>query len=247
MKRRTKSRLPSRPLLGRSASMPAFDHPAIVEGRTIFPTRVLPPDRRVLKPGGNSRKIGSEILKGRWRGFPIYMLNLQERATCPTTCQLWRSCYGNSMSFVERFSVGEALEWRLQREIALLAIDHPGGFAVRLHGLGDFYSTDYVDMWSRLLDQHPTLHCWGYTARHDIDRDPIADALVALIRQRWDRFAIRLSNGPVGNLPVTTTIETPQQAPADAIVCPEQTGRAESCSTCALCWGTKRRVAFIRH
>ena len=36
------------------------------------------------------------------------------------------------------------LPWRLEREVALLDIDHPNGFAVRPHNLGDFYSVRYV-------------------------------------------------------------------------------------------------------
>ncbi len=33
----------------------------------------------------------------------------------------------------------------------------------------------------------------------------------------------------------------------DAIICPAQTGKADSCGTCALCWHTKRRIAFLQH
>lgn len=28
---------------------------------------------------------------------------------------------------------------------------------------------------------------------------------------------------------------------------PEQIGRAESCSTCALCWQSERRIAVVQH
>jgi hypothetical protein len=45
----------------------------------------------------------------------------------------------------------------------------------------------------------------------------------------------------------TVTIESVRQKPADSFVCPEQTGRTESCSTCGLCWATKKRVAFLQH
>ena len=86
--RRTKSRWPSQPLNGRSASMPAFDHPAITSGHTIFPSTVQTGRAQwALKSGTNSRKIGGVVLKGRWRGFAIYTLTLEERSTCPTTCR----------------------------------------------------------------------------------------------------------------------------------------------------------------
>jgi hypothetical protein len=147
-----------------------------------------------------------------------------------------------------RWQAGEDLEWCLQREVALLDLRHPNGFAVRLHTLGDFYSVPYVELWRSLLDRHSALHIWGYTARIDED-DPITAALVSLVKQYWDRCAIRFSNAPFPfEAPSTITIETGYQKPADGtILCPEQIGKTESCSTCALCWQTTRRIAFIQH
>ena len=97
-------------------------------------------DQWCLKSGENSAKIGGLIVKGRWRGFPVYTLTLEERATCPRTCHHWRSCFGNGTHLADRIAAGANLEWRLEREVALLDIDHPRGFVVRLHVLGDFYS-----------------------------------------------------------------------------------------------------------
>ena len=77
-----------------------------------------------------------------------------------------------------------------EREVALLDIDHPNGFAVRLHNLGDFYSLQYVALWRRLLARHPALHVWGYSARHD-ERSDCRRARIAG-RGHWDRFAMRL-------------------------------------------------------
>lgn len=246
--RKTKSRFASRPLGGQSASMPPYDHPALVGGHTLYPTTVRRGrDRWALKQGENSAKIGGEILKGKWTGFPVYTLSLEERATCPRSCRHWRSCMGNKMNWADRVAAGPDLEWRLEREVALLDIDHPEGFAVRLHVLGDFYSTAYVALWAKLLERHAALNVWGYTARHDRD-DAIAAALVALARRRWDRFALRFSNAPANFAGCSTiSVEHPYQVPADAILCPEQVGKTESCSTCGLCWQSKRRVAFIQH
>ncbi len=253
MRRATKSRWISRPLNGQPASMPPHDHPALMSGHKIYPTTVYAPRRNggpwALKSATNTAKIGGEICKGKWRGFPAYTLTLEERATCPATCRHWRSCYGNKMHWTERMQAGPDLEWRLVREIALLDIDHPNGFAVRLHNLGDFYSVRYVELWHSLLERHSALHVWGYTARWQVKDDPIAAALVALVQRYWDRFAIRFSNAPFpfAACPTTITVETCHQKPADAILCPEQVGKTESCSTCALCWQTKRRIAFLQH
>jgi hypothetical protein len=241
---RTQARFASVPLSGRSASLPPPDHSAILEGRSIYPSTVVSPlEHRALKSGANWRKIGGEVLKGHWRGFPLYILNLEERRTCPESCRHWRSCYCNHMQWMQRMEAGPDLEWKLEREIALLSIDHPN-FVVRLHGAGDFYSVAYVRLWRKLLERHDGLHIFGYTARWD---DAIAEALRSLARDAgWDRFAMRFSNAPMTTRS-TVTIESMRQKPADAVACPEQTGRTESCSTCALCWSTERRIAFLQH
>ena len=241
---RTVARFASRPLNGRSASLPPPDHPAVLEGRTIYPSTVVSPlEHRALKSGSNWRKIGGVVLKGKWRGFPLYVLNLEERRTCPASCRHWRSCYGNHMQFLQRMDAGRDLEWKLEREAALLAIDHPN-FVVRLHGVGDFYSTGYVALWRTLLERHDGLRAFGYTARVD---DDISEALRSLARDAgWSRFAMRFSNAPTTTRS-TVSIESVRQCPPDAVVCPEQTGKTESCSLCALCWQSERRIAFLQH
>lgn len=245
--RSTKSRFVSRPLDGQRADMPPYDHPALMAGHTIYPATVRDTrDRWALKSGHNTAKIGAEILKGKWKGFPVYTLTLEERATCPKTCAHWRSCYGNKMHLADRVQAGPNLEWRLEREVAALELDHQSGFVIRLHNLGDFYSVAYVELWAKLLDRHSALHCFGYSARWRAKGDPIALALLTLVENNWNRFAIRMSDAPVDACS-TISIEHPYQAPDDAIICPEQIGKTESCSTCGLCWQSKRRIAFLQH
>lgn len=68
--RKTQSRFPSVPLTGRAADMPPFDHPALVAGRTIYPgTVVAGRDKRALKSGHSTAKLGERVLKGKWEGF----------------------------------------------------------------------------------------------------------------------------------------------------------------------------------
>ena len=96
--------------------MPPVLHPAIVEGRTIYPQQVMQPGKyNVLKPGANSCKTGPKILKGRWAGMPIYTLTLEERRTCPGSCRHWRSCYGNRTPWAERYVHGPNLEARFEK------------------------------------------------------------------------------------------------------------------------------------
>jgi hypothetical protein len=116
--------------------------PASATG-TRFKARVLRPDQmgRVLVSGHNNGKIGRDVRKGHLRGYWIYTLSLEERATCPAGCRHWRSCYGNAMPFAKRVRHGRALLERLETEIAaLLAVRGRRGILIRLHALGDFYS-----------------------------------------------------------------------------------------------------------
>lgn len=241
------SRKEPKTLAGRSAQLLAFDNTAFMEARTLYPSTVISPGSdRVLKSGFNSAKIGARIMKGRWKDYPVYTLTLEERATCPKTCKHWRSCFGNGMQQARRYRHGPELEQQIEQEVAALSRAHPRGFAIRLHVLGDFYSIAYVEMWARLIDKHPQLHAFGFSARWEYNTDPIAKALIDLVQKRWSRFAIRFSNAPIDEL-ATVSIEHPFQKPADAILCPQQMGQTAACSTCALCWQSTRRIAFIQH
>jgi hypothetical protein len=150
------------------------------------------------------------------------------------------------MHQAHRFRHGADLEKMIEREVIGLAHKHPRGFAIRLHVLGDFYSVGYVNLWAKMLNEHPQLHAFGFSARWDYGRDAVARALIELVEKNWGRFAIRFSNAPIEEL-ATVSIEHPFQKPDDAIICPQQLGKTECCSTCALCWQSRRRIAFIRH
>lgn len=222
-------------------------HRAIVEARTLFPSMVQPPSAEVLKPGKYQRKLGSVVLKGAWKGFPIFSLSLEERATCPVSCKMFRGCYGNGMHRAVRYSHGHNLDKAIWRDLQRLQHRHPDGFVVRLHLLGDFMSVAYVDLWEASLDHFPALRVFGYTHRQA--SDPIGQAVHALRDAQWGRFAIRTSSGPLDQ-PAALTVDAASMAPTQAIICPAQTGKTQSCGTCGLCWARAARgrpVAFLRH
>jgi hypothetical protein len=219
-------------------------HPALIDGRTLFPSRVEEPHQRprLLIDGHNSRKIGRTVMKGPWRGFPIFTLTLEERATCPSTCLEWATCYGNNMNWSRRVEHGRALEERLWEELADKQAKHPAGFVVRLHILGDFYSVDYAELWAEALEAYPALRVFGYTAR--APESDIGSVIAELIGVHPDRFHIRFSgwNGPRnGSVVIDIAAET------EHVICPAQTKKTDCCATCGLCWHSDRTIAFLRH
>lgn len=241
----------------------AEDHPAVVEARTLFPSTVVSAldSPRILVSGRNSPKLGDRIRKGPWRGMPVFQVTLEERATCPRSCPVWRSCYGDAMHLARRhdaadpdFGVALWAEVVSTYRAVMNERDPPPGMVVRLHVLGDFPSARYVGIWADLLDKLPGLHVFGYSARRpDADDDASRDtarALIELTDRSWDRFAIRWSRAdavPQG----AVVVDSPAEAETlGAIVCPAQTGATDSCSTCGLCWAKASRdkaIAFLRH
>jgi len=236
------------PHAGAGRKLP-WNHEALRAHRTLFPGTVRPAGydgSRLLMSGENQPKLGPRSRRGRWRGMPIYALTLEERATCPTSCRHWGSCYGNNMPFARRWdAASEHFQRALVANVAALAAEHPRGFIVRLHVLGDFFSVAYVRLWLSMMERFPMMRVFGFTARTD-RADQICRDLVCYTLKNWDRFALRFSNAPIDECS-TVTIEHPYQRPADAILCPAQIGKTESCSTCGLCWQTKRRIAFLQH
>lgn len=225
----------------------ADDHLALKNGRTLFPSYVVNAalSPRILVSGRNSRKTGNLIVKGRWKGFPIYTVTLEERATCPIECAQWRQCYGNNMPRARRHIHGEALEAKLEAELFAKAKLHPQGFAVRLHILGDFYSVQYVERWQAWLKDIPQLHVFGFTARDP--RSPIGGAIAALLR--WSdenglRCWIRFSGTDAGSLGAMV-IDRPEDS--RSVICPAQTDKTDCCATCGLCWSMDRTIEFLRH
>jgi len=240
---------------------PAVLVPAETSG-TRFPERVVQPGAfgPALKDGANNSKIGGDVLVGRLRGAPIFTLTLEERATCPRACPLWRGCYGNNDQHSRRLRHGPRLEAQLREEVGDLCGRH-GTILVRLHVLGDFYSWRYLCLWADLLDIHPGLHVFGFTAW---GKETKICAGVARLRGVYpQRFAIRHSGttGRWGSF--TVDFPTTKKRIGDALLCPEQryaglettearaamagTRGAIHCGNCAACWSSDVPVAFVEH
>jgi hypothetical protein len=232
--------------------------PAAHAGRTAFLNKIQPVDSRfdLLVSGHANIKIGRDVRKGRmFRGYWIYTLSLEERATCPLTCLHWFDCYGNNMPLAKRvdhrdtIALFEQLEREIGRRLRSPRNRIPGnryrsGVLIRLHALGDFFSPSYVRFWAYMLERHDRLGIFGYTAHRK--GTPIGDAIEEVRRAHPDRFRIRWSDGGEAE-DCTVSITGTDDKPEGAFVCPEQTGRVQACGKCGLCWASKRNVAFVAH
>lgn len=219
-----------------------------IAGRSRFHSQVrgVGPESIMLKHGRDSRKIGARVTKGDWRGFPIFTLTLEERATCSRSCTMWLTCYGNSMGLARRWRWDWQAEEKLWEELTNLQSANPRGFLVRLHILGDFPNRGAVEFWHDAIVNFPALHIFGYSAWPHGSR--VGAAVKNLRDMQWNRFAVRSSGASTG--PRTLVVDRAEDKPAEAILCPAQTGATRSCATCGLCWSPAARakpIAFLRH
>ena len=196
----------------------------------------------MLKPGKNNAKLGGKIQKRKWKGLPIYSLTLEERASCPTHCEQWNNCFGNNMPFAHRYDhTHPDFIPMLENHLQTLLKKHTEGVVVRLHVLGDFYSTDYVEFWRRQLAKHPNLNAFGYT--HHRATDSIGKRVNALNTALPDQWRIRFSDDTSQQF----RSEVLKSNQTNQIICPEQLGKTASCATCGFCWSSEKPVVFIEH
>lgn len=220
------------------------NHAALSNATTIHLRALRQPDEinQILKPVSNNGKLGkgfTHVSKGRWAGMPMYGLTLHERATCPASCKQWDNCFGNNMAFAHRVDHQHSeFRQRVADELHYLTCKHRQGVLLRLHVLGDMVDVDYTKWWGELITRYKKLHVFGYTAHL---RTSEVGKEVERLNSIDDRVWIRFSNG--GDAPMSANVG--DNGPG--IPCPEQTGKTESCLTCALCWTTTRPIHFREH
>lgn len=230
-------------------NLPYLSNPSIEAGRSLFYRKgVKPLGTNVLVSGHNNVKIGRDVRKGkRFRGYWIFTLTLEERATCPRACAHWQTCYGNNMPFAKRVDHRDlpALKMAIEKDVAKeLGTRGRIGILIRLHALGDFFSIEYVEFWRSMLVKYDRLAIFGYTAYSN--QTPIGKAIEKIREQFGFRFSIRVSNdSSMTNWSTRTVVEpfTDRQS----IQCPEQINASAGCGKCGLCWNTDRNIAFIQH
>lgn len=215
---------------------------------SIFKKSVKPPTANMLKPGTNNAKLGGYVTAKKWQDAAMYSLTLEERKTCPTTCEQWNNCYGNNMPFAHRFDhTDQRFLPLLESQIASLAKKHSNkGIVVRLHVLGDFFSPAYVEWWEYILNTYPWVRAFGYT--HHRSNTTIGKMLHSLNYRMPDRWAIRFSDDPATIFSTAVIRRGIEPMVGQEVICPEQTDKSPSCSDCGLCWAQpNRKILFIEH
>ena len=223
---------------------------AHAEARTVYAKSVKDSSYTgsVLKLSSND-KLGKRIRKGAWKGATIFTVTLEERKTCPSDCAMWAKCYGDNMPFAHRMGMDTAdLMQRLEKEVAI-ACETYKKVAVRLHVLGDFFSLEYVVFWRKLQHKFQNLYIWGYTA-HKVG-SPIGQAITEYNTSIGGRWLVRFSNNTNASLArvgeYTCAVDAPEET--GYVSCPEQTGKADSCGDCGLCWNHSvlKGIRFLDH
>jgi hypothetical protein len=220
------------------------DNPHLAKAITIHPKALRQPtDTNMLKSVASNHKLGkgdTHIMKGRWSGMPMYALTLEERRTCPSSCQQWDNCYGNNMAFAHRFDhTSPRFYEALSDELDLLTRKHKQGVVVRLHVLGDFFDEQYVRWWNEQTTKYPRLYVFGFTA-HTLTSD-VGQRIKTWNDTSHKRVWVRFSNSGDHPLAANVGTDTP------GVTCPEQTGQTRSCLTCGLCWTAERPINFLEH
>ena len=148
------------------------------------------------------------------------------------------------MPFATRYSVADysAFVSRLEQELDTLIAKH-GKIAIRLHVLGDFFSTEYVTFWDEMLCKYDGLLIWGYTARSGCDIDKRIQRLNASYPERCVIRWSRNNDSCSSNIRYAAD----ESFEGKSFTCPEQTGKTDSCATCGACWMSNLTVKFLSH
>ncbi len=218
------------------------------------PTKPASSGLRVIKPGSSNRKLGWMVKKGPFRGMPIHSLTLEERATCWVGCQNLDRCYGNNMYLAQRHEPGPELEVAIEADLHVLDKKYPKGYVMRLHILGDFYSTEYVAFWQRMVDNHPNMRIFGYTHwRHASD---IGAALSIFGTVNGDRVSLFRSDPTEVDDPLKGAVTVDWKpgvthaslAAPKTVTCPFEDGKVKDCAHCGLCMNANKiGITFVDH
>ena len=218
------------------------------EHRTIYLKNVHEPNDVMIKSAKYNKKLGAAshiVTVKKWKSARMHTLTLEERKSCTPNCAVYDVCFGNNMPFAHRFDhTHPDFYSKLEKSIENVA-SNGKPIVIRTHVLGDFFDTKYVDFWQLILDQYPNINLFGYT-HHPHDDNGIGTAIAKLNALFPERFAVRHS-GDMNTGFRTRVINDGDPVLPGEVVCPEQTKKTASCTTCGICWSSPKPVVFIEH
>jgi len=214
---------------------------------TIHP--LIPDNKKNVALELGNKKTGTH---GRFFNS-VFVWNLPSVVTCPCASR-WCLCHcynADSRSDVFPIDIWKTNWWmsinepeRLKDNIVDQIKKAQSPSAVRLHSSGDFYSTEYIEMWYKISTELPETKFWTYT-RSWVD-DKLREALNKLqvlnnfeIFGSWDSsmgLVLPPTHWRWSYVQEVHNNDTEVQGlHRKSLICPEQTERLNSCADCAFC------------
>lgn len=198
----------------------------------------------------------------------IFVWNLPAMVSCPGASEYCKSlCYNADM----RTDAFPFEKWRnnhwwavnrtndLREHLISELAEAPVSTAVRIHSSGDFFNSDYIQMWCLIAESLPNVSFWAYTRSWTTPTlFPLLSRLRALpnvqLFASWDvtmpppPLDWRISYVQEGRLPLSTSGLIPPSIQQQLFYCPEQSGQTPNCASCGFCIRSEHRgVLFDLH
>lgn len=252
------------------------DSLALQEKRTIFPKTLIVPRiwDFIFSSWKNNTKLWDKVQVWRLKWAKFFQLVLSERAHCPQSCVMLRSCYWNNMHRTKRYTPSlnqiptqeEIITFFeiIESNVELLNKKFPEWVLIRLHTLWDFNilwdenNIEYVLFWEKLLEKYHSIYVFWFT-QFSI-WTPIWDEISRIRKKMRSRFSFRTSNKPEMNWMAANVINREPTHnkiitldsdwnPVTNIICPNNIDPLKfQCSTCWLCWQRPDvNILFLQH
>lgn len=213
-------------------------------------------------PGAINLSMGNKKLGLTGRFFTsVFVWNLPSVATCPQASS-W--CLTHCYNADERETVFPVVTWAqnwwvaikhptvLKKNIGMVLEISEKPCAVRIHSSGDFFSIEYIELWTEIAYTFKNVNFWAYTRSWENESMlPYLEKMRALrnvqLFASWDSTMTRLPPEDWRRSFVCSDHLNPKFPWNDRkyLVCPEQIGKVENCASCGFCMRSINRDIFF--